>query len=113
MIGQSDAVPLRKLFQRTGLPRMATDNCEASMRQLISAVAAFSLIALSGCGTYVPEIEDFGGSTAGEDLVHYIVLNIDCEVRNAVYDLYQQYHGRKEIAFLASAGDPPALPGWQ
>jgi hypothetical protein len=61
-------------------------------------------VVLSACGTYVLEIQDFGDSTAGLIYVHNIVLNIDCEVRNAVYDLYKQEAGSKDIAFLDNWG---------
>lgn len=43
---------------------------------------------LSGCGTYVPEIQDFPASPAqGQLLVQSIVQNVTCEVQNAVYDV--------------------------
>jgi hypothetical protein len=74
--------------------------------------ALSATIVLSGCGTYVPEIQDFGDSTkgdvsrAGQLLVSRIVESVRCEVRNAVYELYHQEgqtasgNGLKQIAFL-------------
>jgi len=73
-------------------------------------------ITLGGCGTYVPEIQDFGDSKkgdiseAGQVYVGQIVSNIRCEVRNAVFDLYQQEakvpdeRGLKQISFLDTWG---------
>lgn len=43
------------------------------------------LIALGGCGTRVPEIQEFPGTTVeGEDLVRAIAQSVQCEMRNAV-----------------------------
>src|SRR5258708_6801466 len=45
-------------------------------------------LTLGGCGTYVPEIQEFPDSPAqGQLLVQAIVQNITCEVQNAVYDV--------------------------
>lgn len=75
-------------------------------------LALSAIITLGGCGTYVPEIQDFGDSAtgdisrAGQLYVSNIVESIRCEVRNAVYDLYNQEAqtpsgaGLKQIAFL-------------
>ncbi len=44
---------------------------------------------LSSCGTYVPEIQDFGNANDQIVMVQSIVHNITCEVRNAINTLYQ------------------------
>jgi hypothetical protein len=47
---------------------------------LVSAVGA-----VSGCGTFVPSIQEIpGDSAAGQALVQAIVQNVTCEVQNAV-----------------------------
>ena len=47
---------------------------------------------LGGCGTYVPEIQEFpGDSIEGQRFVQAIVTNVTCEVRNAVAYLYTDY----------------------
>jgi hypothetical protein len=69
-------------------------------------------ICLGGCGTYVPEIQDFGDSApgdisnAGRVYVQDIVRNIRCDVSKAINDLYAQEASRgsgkglQDIAFL-------------
>jgi hypothetical protein len=43
---------------------------------------------LGGCGTYVPEIQEFpGGAAAGQLFVQAIVQNITCEVQNSIYNV--------------------------
>ena len=45
---------------------------------------------LAGCGTYVPDIQEFPGDSAdGQRLVAAIVRNVKCEVRDALDDLYR------------------------
>jgi hypothetical protein len=38
---------------------------------------------VSGCDLYVPEIQDFGDQTTGQQLVQSIIYNITCEVQDA------------------------------
>jgi hypothetical protein len=73
-------------------------------------------IGLGGCGTYVPEIQDFGDSrtgdisNAGQVYVQDIVRNIRCDVSKAINDLYAQEasrasgEGLKDISFLNTWG---------
>jgi hypothetical protein len=56
---------------------------------------------LSGCGTYVPEIADFGGRVEGLQLVQSILANITCELRDAVVGLHEEY---PQGTFLESWG---------
>ena len=82
------------------------------MQKISFYLALCATIALGGCGTYVPEIQDFGDSAtgdisrAGQLYVSNIVESIRCEVRDAVHDLYNQEAqtrsgaGLKQIAFL-------------
>jgi hypothetical protein len=62
-----------------------------SARRYMRSVAAFMLLSfggtqlLTGCGTYVPEIQDFPARAAdGTLLVNAIVTSVHCEVANAV-----------------------------
>jgi hypothetical protein len=53
---------------------------------------AFTSLSASGCGLYVPGIQEIpGDSKAGQDFVGAIVTNITCEAQDAFYDLYRDY----------------------
>src|SRR5690349_3029457 len=43
--------------------------------------------ALCGCGLRVPDIQEFGGRVEGQRLVQAILINITCELRDAMNDL--------------------------
>jgi hypothetical protein len=46
---------------------------------------------LSGCGTYVPEIQEFpANALSGQQLVDLIVFNVKCEVQDAIIEIYKQ-----------------------
>jgi len=47
--------------------------------------------ALAGCGLRVPEIAETGDKVAGQQLVEAILINITCELRDAVSDLRAAY----------------------
>jgi hypothetical protein len=49
------------------------------------------IIALSGCGLRVPEIQEVGDRVEGQRFVQAILTNITCELRDAVNDLRQAY----------------------
>src|SRR6266576_975022 len=52
-------------------------------------LAAFGVLvapALSACGTYVPNIQEFGPSHVGQLLVQHIVHSVHCEVTNAIIE---------------------------
>lgn len=84
-------------------------------RSILSLVFGLS-IGLNGCGTYVPEIQDFGDSApgdisdAGRVYVQGIVRNIRCDVSKAINDLYAleasraSGEGLQDIAFLNNWG---------
>ncbi len=60
------------------------------------------LVFLSGCGTYVPDIEDFpSGPENRNRFIRGIVINITCELRNAIADIYD---GRTRVTFLDNWG---------
>jgi hypothetical protein len=60
------------------------------MRTIRIALPLAAALTIGGCGTYVPEIQEFpGNSVQGQKLVSAIVTNIKCEVRDALYDLYR------------------------
>jgi hypothetical protein len=47
--------------------------------------------ALNGCGTYVPDTQDFPGNQGDQQLlVQAVVKSVRCEVANAISDLYDQ-----------------------
>jgi hypothetical protein len=53
---------------------------------------AIAAAALSGCGTYVPEIQEFPLTPLqGQELVSTIAFNVTCEVRDAIIQIYQDY----------------------
>jgi hypothetical protein len=54
--------------------------------QIYRTLSALALgtAALCGCGTYVPNIQDFGDTVDGQLLVGEIVENINCEIGDAV-----------------------------
>jgi len=59
-----------------------------SAKRLLLPVALTAV--LSGCGTYVPEIAEFPGNAVDSDaLVASILINIKCEVRDAVAHFYK------------------------
>ena len=46
---------------------------------------------LAGCGLQIPEIAESGDRVAGQQLVQAILINITCELRQAVSDLHNAY----------------------
>jgi hypothetical protein len=44
---------------------------------------------ITGCGLYVPEIQDFGDKVTGQQLVQSITYNVTCEVQDAIAAVYQ------------------------
>jgi len=63
---------------------------------MVKRVALFFLLLvntlLCGCGTYVPEIQEFPASPLdGQQLVDSIAFNITCEVRDSIIQLYRDY----------------------
>ena len=70
----------------------------------LPALPAF-LLALGGCGTYVPEIQEPpGDSVSGQQLVDEIVHNIRCEVQDAIYAVYSNPSHQEQSAFLDNWG---------
>ncbi|MEA2988787.1 MAG: hypothetical protein QOG83_1498 [Alphaproteobacteria bacterium] len=57
----------------------------SAMRLALPALVGATL---TGCGTFVPEIQDFGDAVEGQRFVQAIVTNVTCEVQNAIYDVY-------------------------
>jgi hypothetical protein len=77
--------------------------------KMLSTVFAFGV--LSGCGTYVPEIQELPGSPDdGQLLVREIVRSVHCEVQQAIqyvintdkdwetFDTMDGYMGRPDRA---------------
>lgn len=69
-------------------------------------------LTLGGCGTYVPNIQEIGNDTQGEDLIKAIVGSIHCDLRKAVYtvigndnnDAARDNRGNRYAAFLDNWG---------
>lgn len=64
---------------------------------------------VGGCGTYLPEIQDFGDKASGQQLVESIAYNVTCEVRDAVYSVYHLGGVERKSTFLDSWGVQIAL----
>jgi hypothetical protein len=77
---------------------------ERNLKVFRSFLTASMALGLSACGTYVPELQDFGGPTESLIYVNDVTTNVSCEVRDAVSGLYAQYEGYKEISFLDNWG---------
>ncbi len=56
-----------------------------------SLISALSLVLLNGCGTVVPDTQDFPGNAGDQQLlVQAVVQSVHCEVVNAISDLFEQ-----------------------
>jgi hypothetical protein len=60
----------------------------AAIRVLLPLALGFLI---AGCGTYVPEIQEIGGSQEAQSFVQAIVTNVTCEVQDAFYAAHQAY----------------------
>ncbi|VIO64959.1 hypothetical protein CI1B_00530 [Bradyrhizobium ivorense] len=61
------------------------------MSAMQRSAACIGVLFLSGCGTYVPDTQDFPGTTTDQQLlVATVIKSIHCEVGNAISDLYEQ-----------------------
>ena len=61
------------------------------MRTRLFASLAAGILLLGGCGTYVPNIQEFPGDTVdGQLFVQKIVQNINCEITDAVRYVVEQ-----------------------
>jgi hypothetical protein len=62
------------------------------MSALRAAAFVCASFLVGGCGTYVPEIQEFTSTPLqGQQLVDSIVFNITCEVRDSIIQLYHDY----------------------
>jgi hypothetical protein len=73
----------------------------SAMRRFVFAVAS---ILVSGCGLYVPTIQDFGDTVTGQQLVQSIAYNVTCEVQDAVYRIYNNPDHPRKSTFLDTWG---------
>lgn len=72
------------------------------MSAMRTVVLASVLVTLAGCGTYVPDIEDFpSGPENRNRFIRGIVTNITCELRDAVAKVYTE---RTRYTFLDNWG---------
>ena len=77
-----------------------------TVRWILLAIATAYV---SGCGLYVPEIQDFGDQTTGQQLVQSIIYNITCEVQDAIDDIYNNPDHPRKSTFLDTWGAQIAL----
>jgi hypothetical protein len=80
----------------------------ASMSKFGFAVAMpfGAALMLGGCGTYVPDTQDFPGNTGDQQLlVQAIVQSVHCEVENAISDFYRQARQYPAMQPMARALD--------
>ena len=59
---------------------------------------------VSSCGLYVPEIQDFGDQTKGQQLVQSIIYNVTCEVQDAIDGIYNNPDHSRKSTFLDTWG---------
>jgi hypothetical protein len=60
--------------------------------RIASAIPLTITLIFGGCGTYVPEIQEFpGNALTGQQFVNSIVFNVTCEVRDAIIQIYKDY----------------------
>jgi hypothetical protein len=65
----------------------------SSLRAAVALSALFTF-GLAGCGTYVPEIQEFpADALTGQQFVNLIIFNVTCEVRDAIVQVYHDYPG--------------------
>jgi hypothetical protein len=73
-------------------------------------LAAFAAFALSGCGTYVPELqENPADKVSGQQLVQSTVYNVTCEVQDAIDKIYNNPDHPRKSTFLDTWGAQIAL----
>ncbi|MGA7809280.1 MAG: hypothetical protein WCB02_32250, partial [Bradyrhizobium sp.] len=66
------------------------------------------IFGLSGCGTYVPDTQDFPGNQGDQQLlVQSVITSVRCEVANAINDIYDQTNTYPTLKPIARAFD-----GW-
>jgi hypothetical protein len=69
-------------------------------------IVTIGALLLSGCGTYVPDTQDFPGNQGDQQLlVQYVVQSIYCEVANDISDLYDQSRQYPALAPVAKTLD--------
>jgi hypothetical protein len=81
------------------------------MEKVIIARAASigAALALSACGTFVPEIQEFPGSaTTGQLLVQAIIHSVHCEIKNAVIEVL----GKKGVKLDATYQEGAFMNNW-
>jgi hypothetical protein len=73
-------------------------------------VPIISSALISGCGLYVPEIQEFtGDKVTGQQLVQSIAYNVTCEVQDAIDKIYNNPDHPRKSTFLDSWGAQIAL----
>lgn len=78
------------------------------MRRIILLQLIMVTVVLNGCGTYVPEIQEFwGSSTETTKKVQAISLQVKCELSNAISGVI-----RRNLAATGIPKPPPPSLGW-
>jgi hypothetical protein len=78
----------------------------SASRWIVLSIVGF---VITGCGLYVPEIQDFGDKVSGQQLVHSITYNVTCEVQDAIYKIYNNPDHPVKSTFLDTWGVQIAL----
>jgi hypothetical protein len=74
-----------------------------STNRWVVPIISLSLL-VGGCGLGVPEIQDFGNQTSGQQLVQSIVYNVTCEVQDAIHGIYNNPDHPRQSTFLDTWG---------
>jgi hypothetical protein len=67
-------------------------------------VALCASLSLTGCGLFLPEIQDFGDKVTGQQLVESIAYNVTCEVQDAIDQIYNNPDHPRKSTFLDTWG---------
>ena len=69
-------------------------------------VALVAICMLSGCGTHVPDTQDFPGNQGDQQLlVASVIQSVHCEVENAISDFYDEAKKRPVLVPMAKTLD--------
>jgi hypothetical protein len=77
---------------------------ERAMSTKQAAMVIGASILLTGCGLHVPEIQDFGNQTSGQQLIQSIIYNVTCEAQDAINGIYNNPDHPRRSTFLDTWG---------
>jgi hypothetical protein len=73
----------------------------SAIRWVVLSIVGF---VITGCGLFVPELQDFGDKVTGQQLVHSITYNVTCEVQDAIDKIYNNPDHHVKSTFLDTWG---------